>query len=115
MLKLLIEQDQLIINDFETIGELSTFSKKGNSFEASNGNHDDLVMNLVMFGYFASSSFFNDMTDINIKDMLFKQRMDEIEADVLPFGFTDDGLNDIPPEVDKDRLGWALSDKWDLN
>ena len=111
----ILESNKLDIVDEQTIIEISTFESKGNSFEASNGNHDDLVMNLVMFGYFASSSFFNDMTDINIKDMLFKQRMDEIEADVLPFGFTDDGLNDIPPEVDKDRLGWALSDKWDLN
>jgi len=111
----ILESNKLDIVDEQTIIEISTFESKGNSFEASNGNHDDLVMNLVMFGYFASSSFFNDMTDINIKDMLFKQRMDEIEADVLPFGFTDDGLNDIPPEVDKDRFGWALSDKWDLN
>ena len=111
----IIENNKLDIVDEQTIIEISTFEAKGQSFEASNGNHDDLVMNFVMFGYFASSAFFNDMTDINIKDMLFKQRMDEIEADVLPFGFTDDGLNDIPPEVDKDRLGWALSDKWDLN
>lgn len=111
----ILESHKLDIVDEQTIIEISTFESKGNSFEASNGNHDDLVMNLVMFGYFASSAFFSDMTDINIKDMLFKQRMEEIEADVLPFGFTDDGLNDIPPEVDKDRLGWALSDKWDLN
>ena len=39
-------------------------------------------MTLVMFGYFAQTQFFNDMTDINLKEMLFKQRMDEIEADI---------------------------------
>ena len=44
ILKLLIEQNQLIINDFNTINELSTFSKKGASYEAEPNKHDDLVM-----------------------------------------------------------------------
>ena len=35
--------------DAETISELSTFESKGISYQASRGNHDDLVMNLVLF------------------------------------------------------------------
>ena len=31
------------------------------------------------------------MTDINLKQMMFEQKMQEIENDVVPFGFIDDG------------------------
>ena len=113
----ILENHKLDIVDEQTTIEISTFEARGNSFEASNGNHDDLVMNFVMFGYFASSAFFGDMTDINLKDMLFQQRMADIEADVLPFGFVDDGVGDQPPPVDHERFGWGItvSDKWDLS
>ena len=90
-LKDLIETNKLKIYDEQTILEISTFVAKGTSYEASEGNNDDLIMNLVMFGYFAQTQFFNDMTDINLKEMLFKQRMAEIEADIVPFGWVDDG------------------------
>ena len=90
-LKDLLETSKLKIVDEQTILEISTFVGRGNSYEASEGNNDDLVMNLVMFGYFAQTQFFNDMTDINLKEMLFKQRMEEIEADIVPFGWVDDG------------------------
>ena len=90
-LKDLLETNKLKIVDEQTILEISTFVGRGNSYEASEGNNDDLVMTLVMFGYFAQTQFFNDMTDINLKEMLFKQRMDEIEADIVPFGWVEDG------------------------
>ena len=87
--------------------EISTFVAKGQSYEASEGNHDDLMMNLVMFGYFATSNYFGDLTNINLKEMMFKTRMKEIEDDVVPFGFTDDGLEDTERDL---GLGqpWAI-------
>jgi hypothetical protein len=36
------------------------------------------------------------MTDVNIKQMLFDQRMKEIEDDIPPFGIIDDGLDHVP-------------------
>lgn len=108
----IIENNKLEIVDEQTIIEISTFEAKGNSFEASNGNHDDLVMNFVLFGYFAGTTYFNEMTDINLKDMLFEQRMAEIENDVLPFGFIDDGVPDIPV-VDAGAMAWAVEEQWD--
>ena len=90
-LKDLIETNKLKIVDEQTILEISTFVAKGNSYEASEGNNDDLIMTLVMFGYFAQTQFFSDMTDINLKEMLFQQRMAEIEADIVPFGWVNDG------------------------
>ena len=90
----LMDEGKLHIVDEETIMEISTFEVKGASYEASDGNHDDLVMNLVMFGYFISTPFFQEMTDINVREMMFKQRMREIEDDVPPFGFVNEDEND---------------------
>ena len=90
-IKDILETKRLTINDDSTILEISTFEAKGQSYEASDGNHDDLMMNLVLFGYFVSTQYFSDMTDINLKQMMFEQKMQEIENDVVPFGFIDDG------------------------
>ena len=91
LLKLLIEQNQLIVNDFNSIAELSTFSKKGTSYEAEAGNHDDLVMGLVLFAWLSNQPYFKEYTNINTLAMLREKSDEEIEADMLPFGFMDDG------------------------
>ena len=85
-LKDLIELGKLNIIDEHTILELSTFEVKGSSYEASAGNHDDLVMNLVMFAWFVSSEAFGDISTVDLKEMLFKEKMEQIENDVPPFG-----------------------------
>jgi len=90
-IKDIIEGGKLTIVDENTIMEISTFVSRGQSYEASDGNHDDLMMNLVMFGYFVSTQAFMDMSNVNIKQMLFEQRMKEIDDDVPPFGIIDDG------------------------
>ena len=90
-IKDILENKKLDIVDENTIFEISTFVSKGQSFEASDGNHDDLMMNLVMFGYFVSTQYFSDMTDINLKEMMFAKKMKEIEDDVPPVGYIDDG------------------------
>tara|TARA_B100001287_G_C22441151_1_gene416049 strand:- start:32 stop:643 length:612 start_codon:yes stop_codon:yes gene_type:complete len=106
-IKDILETNKIKIVDENTIMEISTFVAKGQSFEASEGNHDDLMMNLVLFGYFATSNYFGDMTNINLKEMMFERRMKEIEDDVVPFGFTDDGLEDTEKDL---GLGqpWAI-------
>src|SRR6056300_796637 len=94
-IKDILENRKLDIVDENTILEISTFEAKGQSYEASDGNHDDLVMTLVMFGFFAQTQFFSDMTDIDLKKMLFEDRMKQIEDDIVPFGFIDDGEEHI--------------------
>ena len=103
----LIENRKIDIVDEDTILEISTFTAQGNSFEASDGNHDDLVMNFVMFGYFIGTNYFTEMTDINIKEMMFEQRMKEIQDDVLPFGFIDDGLD--APQISYNVDEWGMT------
>lgn len=109
----LLETGKLKVVDENTILEISTFEAKGQSYEASDGNHDDIVMNLVMFGYFVSTQFFADMTNIDLKQMLFDQKMQEIEDDVVPFGFIDDGSAHIQ-QIDQSEHPWAIEYSRDL-
>ncbi len=102
----LIEGNQLKVIDKNTIEEISTFVAKGQSYEASEGNHDDLVMNLVLLGWFITTDHFGALTDINIKKMLFAENMKNIEDDVLPFGYFDDGMDYAP--VIKDDDDWLI-------
>jgi hypothetical protein len=101
-IKDLLEEGKLEIVDQNTILEISTFVSKGQSYEASDGNHDDLMMNLVMFGYFATGNYFQQLTDVDIKNMLFEQKMKAIEEDVVPFGFIDDASDYIEQIEEKD-------------
>lgn len=94
-IKDLIEERKLEICDEQTIMEISTFVAKGQSFEASEGNHDDLMMNLVMFGYYTITQSFFNMTNIDLKRMMFEEKMRQIEADIVPFGFIDDAREEI--------------------
>ena len=94
ILKLLVEQNQLVINDFHTIEELSTFSRKGVSYEAEEGKHDDMVMPLVLFAWLSDQQYFKDYTDINTLLKLREKSEEDIMNDLSPFGFVDDGRED---------------------
>ena len=111
-IKDILENNKLNIHDQETIIEMSTFVAKGQSYEASDGNHDDLMMNLVMFGYFTLGDFFMEMTDINMKEMMFKQRMSEIESDILDWGYHDDGLDPLLHETEQDDWNVHSGKPW---
>ncbi len=118
-IKDIIENGKLNIVDPQTITEMSTFVAKGVSFEASEGNHDDLMMNLVMFGYFAVGNNFEELTDVNLKEMMFEQRMKEIENDITPFGFIEDHneedkFDEAVLEGDKMK-GWKVNKDWQWN
>jgi len=114
-IKDLLEENKLDIVDENTILEISTFVSKGQSYEASDGNHDDLMMNLVMFGYFISTQTFTDMTDINLKQMIFEKQQREIEDAIVPFGFIDDGSDAIRHIEEQESFKtpeWAIP--WDV-
>lgn len=90
-IKDLIEQKKILIHDAQTIIEMSTFVSKGNSFQAIAPNHDDLMMNLVLFAWFTTTDVFQSLTNIDMKDMLYKERLKAIQDDMLPFGFVESG------------------------
>ena len=108
-LKDLVEEKKLLLVDLDTISECSTFEARGNSFEASTGNHDDLVMNLVMFAWYVGTETFSNQSDVNVKQMLYEQKIKEIEDDVVPVGFINNGIEQPRTEMINGEV-WTVED-----
>ena len=98
-IKSLIESDKILINDFNIIEEMSTFVKRGQSWQAEEGCTDDLMMCLVIFGWLANQPFFKEMTDTNARKVLYDEQQHQIEQDMAPFGFIDDGTPEEEKEI----------------
>jgi hypothetical protein len=94
-LKTFIEDDKLIVSDYEIISELTTFIQKNNSFEAEEGCHDDLAMCLVIFAWLAIQDYFKEMTDNDVRQRIYDEQKNQIEQDMSPFGFISDGLDSL--------------------
>lgn len=90
-LKELIEGHKLIINDFEILQELTTFSSKKKSFEAEPGCHDDLAMVLVLFSWFSVQPYFKDIVNPELAKKVEERTKKLAEQSVLPFGRKVDG------------------------
>ena len=110
-LKTLIEDNKIIFNDFEIINELTTFIQKGNSFEAEEGRNDDLVMCLVMYSWLILQDYFKELTDQDIRKKIYEEQKNQVEQDMSPFGFVDDGVNSENTFVDSEGTRW-FSDEY---
>ena len=93
-LKTLVESDKMPIQDFNIIEELSTFIRKGQSFQAEEGANDDLVMCLVIFAWLSNQRYFKELTDQDVRARLYEEQKNAIEQDMAPFGFKNDGLEE---------------------
>ena len=93
-LKALIEEDKLVIPDYDTIAELTTFIAKGQTFQAEDGCNDDLAMCLVIFSWMAMQPYFKEMHDNDVRARIYADQRDAIEQDMAPFGFVSDGMED---------------------
>ena len=100
-LKDLIEDQKIIIEDYDTIEELSNFVSKRESYEAEEGHHDDLVMCLVLFGWLIRQEYFKDLTNSDIRQKYLADREEIMDDEMLPFGFFDDGIEDERLSVEK--------------
>ena len=98
-LKDLVEDKKIIIEDFDIIEEMSNFINKKDSYQADEGYHDDLVMCLVLFSWLIRQPYFKDLTNSDIRERILKDKENMIEADLLPFGFKYDAVNDTENEV----------------
>jgi hypothetical protein len=90
--KTLVEEKKLLIPDADVISEISTFIQVKNSFSADEGYHDDLVMPLVLFSWAVTNSYFKELSDINIRHVIYENQIKAIEDQLTPFGFYDDGV-----------------------
>jgi hypothetical protein len=108
-LKDLIEQDQLIIPDFETIKELTTFALTNNTYQAEEGAHDDLAMTLVIFSWLVQQRYFKELTNMDVRKKMWEDQMETLEQDMLPFGIIDDGMEQ-ETVVDTEGQSWDVID-----
>jgi len=93
--KSMVEEKKLLINDADTISEISTFIERKNSYSADEGYHDDLVMPLVLFSWLTTNSYFKELTNINIRKELYEARIRMIEEEITPFGFINNGEEEL--------------------
>jgi len=108
-LKQIIETNKLIIQDYDLINEFSTFIQKGQSFEAEDGHTDDLAMCCVLFAWMVQQTYFKELTDDDIRARMFAEQQHQLEQDMAPFGFMDDGLQDPYGETIIDEYGTRWS------
>lgn len=100
--KMLVEEDKLLLCDFDTIQEISTFAERNGSYSAEEGCHDDLVMNGILLGWLTTRKYFTDLIDQDLREQMYANQMKEIEEEVLPFGFISDGRDE---HIFKDNEG----------
>ena len=110
--KSLLEEQKLLVFDEHIIHEISTFIEKGNTYQADEGYHDDLVMCMVLFGWLSSQQFFKDMTDINTREGLYKQQSANIEHNLTPY-IRDDGQE--PDHFVENGDLWLIEDNYQKN
>lgn len=124
-IKALIENYELIVNDFEVIEEFSCFILKRNgTYAAEDGKHDDMVMCLVLFGWLATQSFFRDLTNVDVRRRMYEDEMKAMEEQLISpyFSTYEEEFEDKYGLVDKGmtRSGDAVwftvpppsSDRW---
>ena len=109
-LKTLIEDDKLLLCDYETIAELTTFIQRKQSFEAEEGCNDDLAMCLVIFSWLVVQDYFKEMTDNDVRKRMYEEQKNQIEQDMAPFGFISDGLDDMNDQVDSNGDRWKVDE-----
>ena len=113
-LKILIEDYKLLTLDYEIIAELTTFAQRHNSFEAEEGCNDDLAMCLVIFAWLVAQDYFKEMTDNDIRKRIYEEQKNQIDQDMAPFGFLDDGINELTGSfTDKDGDRWHADEYGD--
>ena len=83
------------------------------SYEADEGYHDDLMMTLILFGWLVNQKYFTEVTDMDLREKMFKEQLDEAESQLIPFGFIHDGRNSYEPEtVDMGGEKWVVDTKY---
>ena len=73
-IKTLIESDKFIINDFQLIEEMSTFSRRGNSGWRRMVVMMTSMMCLVIFGWLSNKQYFKELSNSNIRNQLYEEQ-----------------------------------------
>ena len=119
-LKTLIEGDKLLINDFDTYSELTTFEQHKTSFAAAEGANDDMAMTLVIFAWAATQKYFKEIVNHDLRKQIQLESMNQHDDETLPAPIIEDGLEhdfmveggDIWEVADGGDTYGAYSKKW---
>ena len=111
-LKTIVESDKLIFSDYDLISELTTFIQKNQSFEAEDGCNDDLAMCLVIYSWLLLQPYFKELTDQDVRKRLYDEQKNQIDQDMSPFGFIDDGTEETT-FVDNEGNRWYTDEYGD--
>jgi hypothetical protein len=110
-LKSLVENDKLLVNDFDIIYELSRFTLQAGSYKAEGDGYDDLAMCCVMFGWFQQQQFAKDLTNTDLRANLYNSNADSIESDLIPVGEYNSGKDTRETDLVVDLVNDDF-DKW---
>ena len=63
----------------------------------------------VLFSWIVKQDYFKEITDIDIRERLYKEQEKMIEENMLPVGFKDDGVTDNEPQLlDNPTDRWVM-------
>jgi hypothetical protein len=107
-LKTLIEGDKLLICDFDTWSELTTFEQHKTSFAAAEGANDDMAMTLVIFAWAATQKYFREIVNHDLRKQIQLENMNQYDEAAPPVMIMDDGLDHDFQIMDGDL--WEIAD-----
>lgn len=108
-LKDMIDNNQLIINDYDMIQELSTFIQKDNGgYEADEGFNDDTVATLWLQAWMASQPWFNSLTDSDLRSKMHNEHIRQMEDELLMPSFNDGNEQYEISQNPSETVGWAM-------
>ena len=107
-LKTLVESDKLLIPDFDTLSELTTFTANKTSFAAEDGENDDLVMTLVVFAWVATQKYFKEIVSHDIRKQIQLENLNQLDEEILPAPIIEDGRQHNFEVMDGDL--WEVAD-----
>ena len=55
-------------------------------------------MPLVLFGWLTTNPYFKELTNVNLRTSIFEHQIQQIEDELTPFGFIEDGRESSEPE-----------------
>lgn len=83
-LKEMIEGRHFNIQCKDTLEEFFHFIENKNSYEAEQGHHDDLVMGLVLFAFYANTNEFTEYQRRSFSKEYMQRHIDNIQDELLP-------------------------------
>ena len=121
LMKLLIEEEKLLIYDENTINELMTFSRDKNTYKAESGHNDDLAMSLVLFSWLSDQEYFKEALEHYTVAETKERDIKKVEEKLFPLGFikNDNTITNIGGRIPEPQwnsfIGFRDREELDIN